>query len=196
MKFFVLGESLKEYAPLSDAIAWHEVSFSLAADGGICWVDTRETDWLRFVRESSVLGVHPVVISHAPDIKEMQRSLVVGGRGYCNGTELIRHCNEIASAVMAGGMWIPGGLVTAMVHRLSEHPDYEFKEAQTEVLTEREKEVLRLLLDGDSNQDMADKLNITVRTVKEHMSSILKKYRVKDRVALLLKIGQFKRTAL
>lgn len=33
MKFFVLGESLKEYAPLSDAIAWHEVSFSLAADG-------------------------------------------------------------------------------------------------------------------------------------------------------------------
>lgn len=191
MKYFFFGNELKKISPISDAEPWLNASFSTINSGGICWLDTREANWQKVIRDAVAVDISPVVVSFQPDIKEMQGSLLLGARGYCNDTEVFRYSGEITKAISAGGLWIPGGLVTAMFHRLSEHRDYELREQYSEVLTEREKEILQLLLKGKSNQQMAETLKITVRTVKEHMSSILKKYRVKDRVALLLKIGRF-----
>lgn len=48
-------------------------------------------------------------------------------------------------------------------------------------LTKRELEVLRLVADGLSNQEIADDLFITLKTVKTHVSNILSKLEVSDR---------------
>ena len=48
-------------------------------------------------------------------------------------------------------------------------------------LTNREMEVLYLIADGLSNQEIADKLFITLKTVKTHVSNILSKLEVSDR---------------
>ena len=48
-------------------------------------------------------------------------------------------------------------------------------------LTNREMEVLHLIADGLSNQEIADKLFITLKTVKTHVSNILSKLEVSDR---------------
>lgn len=53
--------------------------------------------------------------------------------------------------------------------------------AQREELTEREKEVLYCLLEGLSNKEIADKLFISDKTVKIHLSKIFKKLNVKSR---------------
>jgi NarL family two-component system response regulator LiaR len=53
--------------------------------------------------------------------------------------------------------------------------------AQTYALTERELEVLQLIVDGNSNADIADKLYITVGTVKTHVRNILNKLCADDR---------------
>jgi len=50
-----------------------------------------------------------------------------------------------------------------------------------EMLTPREMEVLALVAAGDSNQTIADKLFITVRTVKKHVTNILGKLAVSNR---------------
>ena len=50
-----------------------------------------------------------------------------------------------------------------------------------EDLTNRELEVLHLIADGLSNQEIADKLYITLKTVKTHVSNILSKLEVSDR---------------
>jgi NarL family two-component system response regulator LiaR len=50
-----------------------------------------------------------------------------------------------------------------------------------EQLTPREREVLALLALGDSNQTIADKLVISVRTVKKHTSNIYGKLNVSNR---------------
>ena len=51
-----------------------------------------------------------------------------------------------------------------------------------EPLTAREMEVLALLAAGDSNQTIADKLVITVRTVKKHTSNIYGKLNATSRI--------------
>lgn len=51
-------------------------------------------------------------------------------------------------------------------------------------LTEREKEVLNLLLAGQSNQKIAKELFISINTVKKHLSNIYQKAKVKSRTEL------------
>ena len=50
-----------------------------------------------------------------------------------------------------------------------------------EELTNRENEILMLISEGKSNQEIADELFITLKTVKTHVSNILAKLEVEDR---------------
>ena len=53
-------------------------------------------------------------------------------------------------------------------------------------LTTRESEVLQLLVNGDSNQEMADQLYITIGTVKAHLTSIFNKLQVTSRTQAIV----------
>jgi DNA-binding NarL/FixJ family response regulator len=52
-------------------------------------------------------------------------------------------------------------------------------------LTSRENEVLRYVLQRLSNKEIATHLNVTVRTIKFHVSSLLAKFHVPDRLSLI-----------
>jgi DNA-binding NarL/FixJ family response regulator len=54
-------------------------------------------------------------------------------------------------------------------------------ETPIDVLSEREMEVLKLAVSGKSNKDIADGLNISLRTVQAHMRSIFNKLGVGSR---------------
>lgn len=54
-------------------------------------------------------------------------------------------------------------------------------------LTEREYEVLKLVVMGKSNTEIAEELNISVHTAKAHVCSILQKMSVNDRVQAAVK---------
>lgn len=56
-------------------------------------------------------------------------------------------------------------------------------------ISEREKDVLLLIVGGKSQKDIADELCISVNTVKSHLQSIYKKMRVSSKIQLLLKIN-------
>ena len=53
------------------------------------------------------------------------------------------------------------------------------------MLTRREKEVLELISDGLTNQDIADKLFLDVTTINSHRKNMLTKYQVKNTAALV-----------
>jgi NarL family two-component system response regulator LiaR len=57
-------------------------------------------------------------------------------------------------------------------------------QAGDEGLTEREKEVLLLIADGQSNKEIAEELHISVKTVKTHVSNLLMKCELEDRTQL------------
>lgn len=55
-----------------------------------------------------------------------------------------------------------------------------------EELTEREMEVLKLIAEGKTNQEIADELFIALKTVKTHVSNILSKLQVQDRTQAVI----------
>ena len=63
------------------------------------------------------------------------------------------------------------------------------------ILTKREREVFELLIKNYTTRDIADKLNISEKTVRNHISNVMQKLEVKTRyqaVIELLKIGELK----
>ena len=86
-------------------------------------------------------------------------------------------------AVAAGNAWYEPGTASRLVERaLGLHP---VKEVQT--LSAREQQVARLISDGQSNKQIAVAMGISDRTVKKHVSNILEKLHLQDR----LQIGVF-----
>ena len=61
------------------------------------------------------------------------------------------------------------------------------------ILTKREKEVFDLLIQNNSTQDIANKLGISEKTVRNHISNVMQKLGVKVRASAiveLLKLGE------
>jgi NarL family two-component system response regulator LiaR len=70
-----------------------------------------------------------------------------------------------------------------VIHELNQPPDLPLTEKP---LTEREVETLRLIAQGLTNQDIAEKLTISERTVGKHVSNILDKLHLANRTQAAL----------
>ena len=62
-----------------------------------------------------------------------------------------------------------------------------FKKGKHYNLTERELEVLELLVQGKTNAEIAEEMCITVHTIKVYVANILQKLQVRDRVQVVIK---------
>ncbi len=58
------------------------------------------------------------------------------------------------------------------------------------ILTRREKQVLDVLMQGRTNKNIARCLNISDFTVRDHVSSLLAKYGVENRMMLIIVVGR------
>lgn len=56
------------------------------------------------------------------------------------------------------------------------------------IITERELDILKLVINGHTNNEIAKQLNISSHTVKSYISSLLSKFSVKTRVALAVEV--------
>ena len=84
--------------------------------------------------------------------------------------------------VAAGDALLAPGVTKRLIRRFAHQPVERVEGAVVEQLTPREREVLRLLAKGLSNSDIADELVIGTGTVKTHVTHILTKLNLRDRV--------------
>lgn len=102
--------------------------------------------------------------------EEIHKALQAGAQGYVfknsSGEKLI----PALRTVLAGQRWIPKEVASRLASRKT-----------FEKLTTREEEVLNELAKGLANKEIAEILNITEHTVKDHLKNILAKLRVADR---------------
>jgi DNA-binding NarL/FixJ family response regulator len=57
-------------------------------------------------------------------------------------------------------------------------------------LTDREREIVRLIADGASNPEIAQQLFLSRKTVERHVSNLLKKVGVRNRAELAARVGE------
>ncbi len=132
-----------------------------------------------------------VLTSHERD-EEVIAALGSGANAYCLKDIDPGRLAEVIKAVADGAAWLdPAIAATAL--RLFPRPDStalgvtkDPLDARAQ-LTERELEVLRLLVEGKSNTEIAKDLIVSVHTAKAHVCSILQKLYVNDRVQAAVK---------
>lgn len=105
---------------------------------------------------------------------EIRRALAAGAQGYMLKSMPPEELIDVIRQVHAGKKKIPAQIAV----QLAEH----YGEQQ---LTDREVEVLRHLVDGKRNRDIAERLLIGVETVRTHMKNIMKKLGANDRTQAL-----------
>lgn len=110
--------------------------------------------------------------------------LGAGASGYVPKRAAANDLIAAIRAVHAGGMFLFPSVARLLVE------DYLSKRESTtaqrlNVLTEREREVLRLIAEGKSNQEIADALVISVKTVNRHRENIMAKLNLHSRVELV-----------
>lgn len=90
------------------------------------------------------------------------------------------------SAMASGGIYFPRELLWQVTGRLSVLDQPAAASPASVRLTQRQSEVLRLLLKGFSNQVISNELGISSETVKLHVSALLRAHKVRSRVHLIL----------
>jgi len=107
-----------------------------------------------------------------------------GANSYCMKNIRPDLLLEAIRATQAGQAWIDPAIAKIVLAyaKRAEKPDFQNStEKVSSPLTDRELEVLQLIVNGNSNADIAEKLYITVGTVKTHVRNILTKLSAEDR---------------
>jgi DNA-binding NarL/FixJ family response regulator len=86
--------------------------------------------------------------------------------------------------VAAGNALLGATVTTRLLERFGQAPTT--KPQALDGLTERELEILRLVAEGLTNAEIADRLVVSETTVKSHVSSVLRKLGVRDRVQAVI----------
>jgi DNA-binding NarL/FixJ family response regulator len=134
-----------------------------------------------------------VALSETPDEREGVLALKAGARGYCARTIDPESLMKAVEAVQGGEIWAPRRLVPRLVAELVSLMGHrERKElrpkpgSRLEKLTQRQRTIADLISRGASNKEIANRLQITERTVKAHLTEAFRKAGVSDRLQLAL----------
>jgi NarL family two-component system response regulator LiaR len=106
----------------------------------------------------------------------IQGALQAGAIGYLMKNITARDLAAAIRSAHAGKMTLSPEAAQILVQSKYQNPEFE-------ELTEREREVLKLMVDGLNNAEIAERLVISLSTVKYHISNILGKLGVENRVA-------------
>ena len=118
-----------------------------------------------------------IIVTSFIDDEKVYPAISAGAKSYLLKTS---SASEIAQAIR--DTYRGEGVFEKQVSEKLEHRHEVEEEFRLfEELTSREKEVLLLIAQGKSNQEIADECFITLKTVKTHVSNILSKLQVEDR---------------
>ncbi|MFN8635332.1 MAG: response regulator transcription factor [Chloroflexota bacterium] len=128
-----------------------------------------------------------IMVTMQEDPEYLIEALKVGASGY-----LLKDAGkpEIVSAirqVLAGESLLNAGLVAELLKRLDRDALRHQPEPAAHALSERELDVLRLLVAGRTNREIAQELVLSISTVKTHVEHVIAKLDVVDRTQAAVK---------
>jgi NarL family two-component system response regulator LiaR len=129
---------------------------------------------------TTIPGVRVLVLTIVAEEDEVLAAIVAGASGYLLKDASVEQIVAGIEAAVRGDALVSPRVAGPLMARLRSDPRLA---AQTprELLTDREREVLRLIAEGVDNAGIAMRLHISQNTVKNHVSSVLGKLDVDNR---------------
>lgn len=132
---------------------------------------------LEILRNSKYKNQKVLILTIHNEVEYLIKVVDIGVEGYVLKDASSSVLKKAILKVYAGDTYIDSTMVPLMNERIAQ----EKEKAEEERLTKREIEVLKLLAEGLFNKEIAYKLSISEKTVKNHVSNIFKKIGVFDR---------------
>ena len=180
--FTIVGEAASADQAFNLAIEQHPtltlLDLELAHGDGI--------EVLNRLANMSYAGKVLVLSSHHQD-EWVFRAMQSGARGYVCKDRLATQLPEAIATVLNGEVYLSPEIATGFFRMFHFYAGRSLQARQSVRLTDREQEVLHWLVQGASNDAIAQHLFITIATVKAHLTAIFEKLQVTIRTQAIVK---------
>ncbi len=155
------------------------MDLSLDSQNSLDVVESLKTEFPRL--KIIGMGLHPA----QSDIMEFVQA---GAEGFILKNATVEEVIRTIRTVAGGERVLPPSMTGSLFFQVAEHAVLKGKRNLTSAIrmTTREKEVIALIVEGMSNKQIADRLNIATFTVKSHVHNILEKLALHSRLQIAL----------
>ncbi len=133
-------------------------------------------------------GTKALVLTGATDEATVVKALKAGAKGYLSKNASTSNLIKAIHVVHNDELWIERKLIARFFNGdiIADSGEEDPQEKIKNTFTPREKDVLRLLMEGLTNKEIANKLFISEKTVKSHLNNVFKKLDVSRRLQAIL----------
>jgi len=124
-----------------------------------------------------------IVTGSGIDEETILKAIASGAKGYVDEAATPTEFVQAIRVVYQGSVWAPRRVLSMFIERVSSSPGRIFPAGRV-TFTDREKEVLEMLVAGRSNKEIGAALGIEERTVKALVAKLMRKVGVQNRIAL------------
>jgi DNA-binding NarL/FixJ family response regulator len=142
-------------------------------------------------------GLKLIVMSETLLPEDVQSVIGAGAKGFVAETASINEIVMAVEVVLDGSIWAPRKVLAALIESTgngSGGARERSSEPIRQMLTDRERDVLQLLMNGRSNREIAAAMGIEPATVKAHLGRMLRKTKATNRVELTLRAMEERET--
>lgn len=127
-------------------------------------------------------GLKVLTLSSFGDEQYYFNMVEAGAKGFLLKNASLSELEKAIKEISAGGSWFSSELLQKVIINMSAKP----KKDVTEDFSDRELEILKLVCENLSNEQIAERINLSYDTIKWHRANILSKTGCKNAVGLLL----------
>jgi len=128
-------------------------------------------------------GLRILVSGSGMDDETILKALAAGAKGYVDEAATPQEFVQAIRIVHQGSVWAPRRVLSMFIERVTSSPGRIFPAGRV-TFTDRERDVLEMLVAGRSNKEIGSALGIEERTVKAHVAKLMRKVGVQNRIAL------------
>lgn len=129
-----------------------------------------------------------VILTSHNDSQEVLNSLKAGANAYCSKEINPLRLTQVVQSVLDGASWFDPSISHIVLEAAAKSQQSQDKKPERDYgLTSRETQILKLITEGYSNNEIANQLFVSINTTKAHVASILQKLEVDDRLQAALK---------
>jgi DNA-binding NarL/FixJ family response regulator len=124
--------------------------------------------------KSEAPGIKVIILTMHKSEDFVRKAFQAGAAAYLLKENALEELLEAIEVVVQGGVYISNRIASIVISGWLGGRNGS-NQAETEQISTREREILQLLAEGYSNREIADQLNLSLKTIETHRSNIMRK---------------------